>query len=70
MKEKLAKEPHTVVAMHEGAPVTLKQLFDRLKLSAYDLSIDKPDSEARAGVGSVTIREFTMPRLACLCSAC
>ena len=44
IKSKLAVEPDTVVAMREGRGITLKELFERLSLTAYDLSIDTLDS--------------------------
>lgn len=49
MKAKLALEPDDVVAVQDGCPVTLKELFERLSISAYDLSIDQLDSKVLNG---------------------
>jgi AMP deaminase len=44
IKTKLATEPDTPVGEVDGENVTLRELFERLSLNAYNLSIDTLDS--------------------------
>ena len=46
IKYKLRKTPDDVVIHRDGKNLTLKQVFESLKLTAYDLSIDTLDMHA------------------------
>ncbi|KIM71476.1 hypothetical protein PILCRDRAFT_830308 [Piloderma croceum F 1598] len=46
IKSKMKRSPKDVVIYRDGAELTLEQVFDSLKLSAYDLSIDTLDMHA------------------------
>ncbi|KAF8443038.1 hypothetical protein L210DRAFT_3643926 [Boletus edulis BED1] len=46
IKAKMKRSPHDVVIFRDGAELTLEQVFQSLKLSAYDLSIDTLDMHA------------------------
>ncbi|KAH7885397.1 hypothetical protein F5I97DRAFT_1928781 [Phlebopus sp. FC_14] len=46
IKSKMKRSPHDVVIFRDGAELTLEQVFQSLKLSAYDLSIDTLDMHA------------------------
>ena len=43
IKSKMKKCPHEVVMFRDGEELTLQQVFDSIKLGAYDLSIDTLD---------------------------
>ena len=53
IKKMLKTEPAVVVAKSgkDGEPKTMRQVFDELNLSAYDLSVDMLDVHA-VGCGS------------------
>ncbi|KAG9315878.1 AMP deaminase [Chiua virens] len=46
IKAKMKRSPHDIVIFRDGADLTLEQVFQSLKLSAYDLSIDTLDMHA------------------------
>ncbi|KAF9016508.1 AMP deaminase [Hymenopellis radicata] len=46
IKSKMKRSPDDVVIYRDGAELTLKQVFDSLGLTAYDLSIDTLDMHA------------------------
>ncbi|TFY66445.1 hypothetical protein EVG20_g4651 [Dentipellis fragilis] len=46
IKSKMKKSPQDVVIFRDGAELTLEQVFESLKLTAYDLSIDTLDMHA------------------------
>ncbi|KIJ64424.1 hypothetical protein HYDPIDRAFT_89984 [Hydnomerulius pinastri MD-312] len=46
IKSKMKRSSHDVVIFRDGAELTLEQVFQSLKLSAYDLSIDTLDMHA------------------------
>jgi AMP deaminase len=46
IKSKLKKRPNDVVIFRDGKYLTLRQVFDSLNLTAYDLSIDTLDMHA------------------------
>lgn len=46
IKHKLATFPDEVVLLREGKEMTLKQVFDMLKITAFDLSVDSLDVHA------------------------
>ncbi|KAH0831958.1 AMP deaminase [Lanmaoa asiatica] len=46
IKAKMKRSPHDIVIFRDGAELTLEQVFQSLKLSAYDLSIDTLDMHA------------------------
>ncbi|KIJ17660.1 hypothetical protein PAXINDRAFT_129917 [Paxillus involutus ATCC 200175] len=46
IKAKMKRSSHDVVIFRDGAELTLEQVFQSLKLSAYDLSIDTLDMHA------------------------
>ncbi|KAG7088063.1 AMP deaminase [Marasmius oreades] len=46
IKSKMKRNPDDVVIFRDGAELTLKQVFESLKLTAYDLSIDTLDMHA------------------------
>ncbi|KAL4073213.1 hypothetical protein V8B97DRAFT_1869206 [Scleroderma yunnanense] len=46
IKSKMKRNPNDVVIFRDGADLTLEQVFQSLKLSAYDLSIDTLDMHA------------------------
>ncbi|PFH49950.1 hypothetical protein AMATHDRAFT_146455 [Amanita thiersii Skay4041] len=48
IKSKMKKSPDDVVIFRDGAELTLKQVFESLKLTAYDLSIDTLDMHAHS----------------------
>ncbi|KAG2748969.1 AMP deaminase [Suillus brevipes Sb2] len=46
IKSKMKRSPHDVVIFRDGTDLTLEQVFQSLKLSAYDLSINTLDMHA------------------------
>ncbi|KAF9066473.1 hypothetical protein BDP27DRAFT_1330580 [Rhodocollybia butyracea] len=46
IKSKMKRTPHDVVIFRDGQELTLEQVFQSLKLTAYDLSIDTLDMHA------------------------
>ncbi|KAJ7845385.1 hypothetical protein B0H14DRAFT_3109052 [Mycena olivaceomarginata] len=48
IKSKMKRSPDDVVIFRDGAALTLKQVFQSLKLTAYDLSIDTLDMHAHS----------------------
>ncbi len=46
IKSKMKRSPDDVVIYRDGAELTLKQVFDSLGLTAYELSIDTLDMHA------------------------
>jgi AMP deaminase len=46
IKSKLKKEPDETVIFREGKHLTLVEVFESLKLTAYDLSVDTLDMHA------------------------
>ncbi|KAJ4482417.1 hypothetical protein J3R30DRAFT_3459311 [Lentinula aciculospora] len=46
IKSKMKRTPHDVVIFRDGQELTLQQVFESLKLTAYDLSIDTLDMHA------------------------
>lgn len=44
----MKKSPDDVVIFRDGAELTLQQVFESLKLTAYDLSIDTLDMHAHS----------------------
>lgn len=46
IKSKMKRTPHDVVIFRDGAALTLEQVFQSLRLTAYDLSIDTLDMHA------------------------
>ncbi|KAF9220932.1 AMP deaminase [Gyrodon lividus] len=46
IKSKMKRSSHDIVIFRDGAELTLEQVFQSLKLSAYDLSIDTLDMHA------------------------
>ncbi|KAJ7222325.1 hypothetical protein GGX14DRAFT_428438 [Mycena pura] len=48
IKSKINHSPNDVVIFRDGVALTLKQVFQSLKLSAYDLSIDTLDMHAHS----------------------
>ncbi|KAF8644681.1 hypothetical protein AX16_008341 [Volvariella volvacea WC 439] len=48
IKSKMKRSPHDVVIFRDGAELTLEQVFQSLKLTAYDLSIDTLDMHAHS----------------------
>ncbi|KZP06449.1 AMP deaminase [Athelia psychrophila] len=46
IKSKMKRSPQDVVIFRDGAELTLEQVFNSLKLTAYDLSIDTLDMHA------------------------
>ncbi|KAF5382650.1 hypothetical protein D9615_002707 [Tricholomella constricta] len=46
IKSKMKRSPNDVVIFRDGAQLTLEQVFQSLKLTAYDLSIDTLDMHA------------------------
>ncbi|KAF8843329.1 AMP deaminase [Paxillus ammoniavirescens] len=46
IKAKMKRSSHDIVIFRDGAELTLEQVFQSLKLSAYDLSIDTLDMHA------------------------
>ncbi|OJA07507.1 hypothetical protein AZE42_09220 [Rhizopogon vesiculosus] len=46
IKSKMKRSPHDVVIFRDGSDLTLEQVFQSLKLSAYDLSINTLDMHA------------------------
>ncbi|THH20553.1 hypothetical protein EW146_g851 [Bondarzewia mesenterica] len=46
IKSKMKRSPNDVVIFRDGAELTLTQVFESLKLTAYDLSIDTLDMHA------------------------
>ncbi|KAI0269947.1 AMP deaminase [Gloeopeniophorella convolvens] len=46
IKSKMKRSPQDVVIFRDGAELTLEQVFESLKLTAYDLSIDTLDMHA------------------------
>ncbi|THH16717.1 hypothetical protein EW146_g3968 [Bondarzewia mesenterica] len=49
IKSKMKRSPNDVVIFRDGAELTLAQVFESLKLTAYDLSIDTLDMHAHQG---------------------
>ncbi|CAG9466360.1 unnamed protein product [Pedinophyceae sp. YPF-701] len=49
IKSKLKKEPDQVVIFRDGKYLTLKEVFESLNLSAYDLNVDMLDMHADKG---------------------
>lgn len=50
IKSKMKKCPNEVVLFRDGKNLTLRQVFESLNLTAYDLSIDTLDMHVRAGL--------------------
>ncbi|KAJ7643740.1 hypothetical protein FB45DRAFT_281221 [Roridomyces roridus] len=48
IKSKMKRSPDDVVIFRDGAALTLQQVFESLKLKAYDLSIDTLDMHAHS----------------------
>ncbi|KAF8229664.1 AMP deaminase [Tricholoma matsutake] len=48
IKSKMKRSPNDVVIFRDGAALTLEQVFQSLKLTAYDLSIDTLDMHAHS----------------------
>ncbi|KAF7348221.1 A-deaminase domain-containing protein [Mycena sanguinolenta] len=48
IKSKMKRSPNDVVIFRDGAALTLQQVFQSLKLTAYDLSIDTLDMHAHS----------------------
>ncbi|KAF7422467.1 AMP deaminase [Pleurotus ostreatus] len=48
IKHKMKRSPQDVVIFRDGAELTLEQVFQSLKLTAYDLSIDTLDMHAHS----------------------
>ncbi|KAK7462414.1 AMP deaminase [Stygiomarasmius scandens] len=46
IKSKMKRSPHDIVIFRDGQELTLEQVFQSLKLTAYDLSIDTLDMHA------------------------
>jgi AMP deaminase len=46
IKSKLRKEPETLCIVRDGKPLTLREVFESLGITAYDLSIDTLDMHA------------------------
>ena len=48
IKSKMKRSPDDVVIFRDGKELTLKEVFESLKLTAYDLSIDTLDMHAHS----------------------
>lgn len=46
IKKTLRTQPNEVVDLKNGVPITLKMVFEEMKLDAYDLNVDILDVHA------------------------
>jgi hypothetical protein len=46
IKKKMRTEPDTIVGSKNGQPQTLRQVFEELNITAYDMSVDMLDVHA------------------------